>query len=230
VPPSAADDRPGDRVQFERSPRVEVFLHRCAQLAAGESDEPAAKLRRIERCALGESDQDRLLVTAKESRIPVRVRLDEANRRAKRRRCQREGRQEGELLPQQRRRVGSKRDLKTCRTQLRSDLVVARARREDDVREGRLLAHETGFDALRLHEDGRPEYVRVALAQERDMVGAVQKRNDHSLADPVGGRKLERLLELCRLGRYPHHVDLSVKDRRRRDPHLEIAEGDALDP
>jgi hypothetical protein len=28
----------------------------------------------------------------------------------------------------------------------------------------------------------------------------------------------------------PHHVDLSVKRRRRRDLHREIAEDDALDP
>jgi hypothetical protein len=62
------------------------------------------------------------------------------------------------------------------------------------------------------------------------MVDAVQKRNDHGLAHLVGGRKPEGLLELCRLGRYPHHVDLSVKRRRRRDLHLEIAEDDALDP
>ena len=62
------------------------------------------------------------------------------------------------------------------------------------------------------------------------MVDAVQERNDHGLAHLVGGRELERLLELCRLGRYPHHVNLSVKGRRHRDLHVEIAKDDALDP
>jgi hypothetical protein len=52
MPPPAAHDRPGDRVELERSTGVEVFLHRCAHVAAAEV-ELATKLQRLERRTLG---------------------------------------------------------------------------------------------------------------------------------------------------------------------------------
>ena len=81
-----------------------------------------------------------------------------------------------------------------------------------------------GFDTNR-----GGEHVLIALTQNGNVVDAVQQRDDDSLADAFGRRELERRLELGRVRRHPEHVDLSVKCRRRRDVHLEIAEDDTLD-
>jgi hypothetical protein len=69
----------------------------------------------------------------------------------------------------------------------------------------------------------------VSCSQRRDMVDAVQKRNDSRAANAVGRRKLQRGFELPGLGCHPQNVDVSLEQRRGPDVHFELSERDALD-
>ncbi len=117
---------------------------------------------------------DRLVVRAHEPRIPFRVGLDGADGRAEHRRRQRERREEGELLPQQRRLVGREGDGESGCAQLLGDLFLLPPRREIDACKRRLLVHDPWLDPLRLDTDRACEHVLVAFPQECDVVDAIQ--------------------------------------------------------
>ena len=130
------------------------------------------------------------------------------------------------LVPEERDLVGVHARVESGRLELGSDVLGAR---EVDEEKGRELADvgrrgALGFDADRARDD-----VRVALAQEPDMVDAVEERDHDRLAHLLRRREGERSLQRRRLRRHPEDVDGAFEPRRRRHVDLEIAEHDALD-
>jgi hypothetical protein len=71
--------------------------------------------------------------------------------------------------------------------------------------------------------------VKVACAQKRDVIDAVQERNDGRITNTVGWRKLESRLELRRLRRHPENIDLPVECRGGSNIHLKVAKDNTLD-
>ena len=154
------------------------------------------------------------------------VLADGAERPVERRRRQREGREHGELVPQQRDLIGAHARIEPGRLELGSDVFGAG---EVDEEKRRELADVGRRGALGLDADRPRDDVRVALAQEGDMVDAVEERDHDGLTHPLRWREGECGLQRRRLRRDPEDVDGAIELRRGRHFDLEVAEHDALD-